>query len=162
MASHYDGAKYMDILNLGAGNKIVCAEGAINHDRTRHRPEIDIVWDLNQMPWPWDDNSFDVIVARAVFEHLKPDLVEVMNECWRILRPDGAIHLKLPNVASLRSHDDPTHRWFATLRTLDYFDPDTERGKAYSFYTDRHWQIIKAPHFNRAQTSIFAVLKVRK
>ena len=35
----------MRVLNLGAGNRIV--KGATNHDRYRHREEIDIAHDLN-------------------------------------------------------------------------------------------------------------------
>jgi len=54
----------VDILNLGAGNKP--REGAINHDLRQHRPEIDVAWDLNDLPWPWEAEQFDFIVARAV------------------------------------------------------------------------------------------------
>ncbi len=150
----------MEILNLGAGNKIMA--GAVNHDRIKHRDEIDVVWDLNVLPWPWQDNSFDMIVARAVLEHLNIDLLASLNECWRILRPGGVLHVKLPYWRADAAYADPTHRWQFCLESLDLFDPDTPRGQEYSFYTQRKWRIIKPPRLNRAQTSIYAALEVRK
>ena len=150
----------MRLLNLGAGNRIL--DGAVNHDRIKHRPEIDVVHDLNDLPWPWDDNSFDKIAALAVFEHLVPDLVQVLNECWRILAPGGEIVIKVPYWNSDNSYKDPTHRWFFSLGAFDQFDPDTERGRAYAFYTERKWKIVKPPRFNDARTSIYCTLQVRK
>ena len=153
------------ILNLGCGNKALTAkpgERVINHDRSPHRPEVTCVHDLNILPWPWPDASCDLIVARAVFEHLDMDLVRSLDECWRLLRPGGQLDLKLPYWRSEGSYDDPTHRWRYTLRSLEIFDPDTPRGKEYGFYTPRKWRILRAPRLNRAQTSIYAVLEVRR
>lgn len=150
----------MKILNLGAGNRVI--GDAVNHDVVKHRPEIAVVWDLNNMPWPWPDNSFDQIVARAVLEHIRPDLVQSLNECWRILRPGGQLFVKLPYWESEISHEDPTHRWFFALRSLDQFDPDTERGREYAFYTPRKWRILEPPVLNKARSSIIAKMQVRK
>jgi len=149
-----------DVLNVGAGNKII--PHAVNHDLHKHRPEIDVTHDLNDLPWPWADNSFDKIISCAVFEHLDIDLVKVLNECWRILRPEGICHLKLPHWNSESAHDDCTHRWFYGLGVLDQFDPDTKRGQDYSFYTPYKWKIIKRPELNRSQSSFAAQLRVRK
>ena len=149
-----------DILNLGCGDRPM--PGAVNHDRIKHRPEIDVAHDLNVLPWPWPDDAFDLVVARAVFEHLDIDLVKSLDECWRILRRGGQVGLKLPYFGAENSYVDPTHRWFFALGSFDQFDPDTERGKAYGFYTDRKWRIVKPARFNRAKTSIYATLEVRK
>lgn len=148
------------VLNLGAGNRIV--PGAVNHDRVKHRPEIDVVWDLNDLPWPWEDNSFDHVVARAVLEHIAPDLLQSLNECWRILAPGGTIHIKVPYWKADAAHEDPTHRWLFTLGSFDLFDPDTKRGREYAFYSDRKWKIIRPARLNNAKTSIFVDLQVRK
>ncbi len=150
----------MDILNLGAGNEII--GNAVNHDRTRHRSEIAVAWDLNNLPWPWPDNSFDQIVAKAVLEHLRLNLVESLNECWRLLRAGGQIFIKLPHWQSDISHQDPTHYWFFSVASLDQFDPDTKRGKIYAFYTERKWKILEPVVLNKAQSSIIAKLQVRK
>ena len=150
----------MDVLNLGAGNRII--EGAVNHDRIIHRPEISVAHDLNDLPWPWGDESFDLIVARAVFEHLRITLLESVSECWRILRPGGELQLKLPYWKHEHSFLDPTHYWQFGLRTCDIFDPDTEYGRAYAFYTDRKWRIVKGPKLNDVGSSIHVRMQVRK
>jgi SAM-dependent methyltransferase len=149
-----------ETLNLGAGNKPQA--GAVNHDLRKHRPEIDVAWDLNELPWPWADGSFDKIVARAVLEHLDIDLVHSLDECWRILRPGGSIYLKLPHWKSELAHSDPTHRWFFALGSFDQFDPDKRRGREYAFYTERRWRIVKGPKLNGAKSSIYVTMQVRK
>lgn len=150
----------MDILNLGCGHKPIT--GAVNHDVWKHRDYVDIACDLNEIPWPWEDETFDLVVAHSVFEHLVHDLVTTLNECWRILRPGGKLRLKLPHWNSDISHRDPTHRWFFSVGSLDQFDPDTRRGKEYDYYTDRKWRIVKRPALNNAQSSFRAVMEVRK
>lgn len=157
------------ILNLGAGNAPV--GDAVNHDRVRHRHEIDVEWDLNKLPWPWPDDRFDHIIAKAVLEHLDCDLVASLGECWRILRPGGSIFLKLP-LQCHESYDDPTHRWFYTLHSLDQFDPETRRGKTYNYYAlpkrgepARLWKILSVEYnkgVREASTSIIAKLRTRK
>ena len=150
----------MRTLNLGAGNKVL-AEG-VNHDRIKHRSEIDVAWDLNDLPWPWEDASFDLILAHAVFEHLRIDLVQALDECWRILRPEGVLKLKLPYWDSDQAHSDPTHRWFYSVRVLDTFLPETQRGRDYGFYTTRKWTTVRAAELNEGKTSITAALRVVK
>lgn len=146
-------------LNLGCGNKLL--EDAVNHDLHKHRPEIDVVWDLNILPWPWKDNEFDFINSSAVFEHLDIDLFACMAECWRILKPEGIVRVKLPHWESDSAHDDPSHRWYYSRGSFDQFDPDTRRGREYSFYTPYKWKILQV-RLNNAKSSIIAKLQVRK
>jgi SAM-dependent methyltransferase len=149
-----------DILNLGAGNKILA--GALNHDRTVHRPEIDVAWDLNVLPWPWPDESFDQVIAVAVLEHLQIDLLASVGEIWRLLRPGGQLYMKLPYWRHENTYTDPTHYWRFSLDTARVFDPDTEYGKRYRFYTNRKWRIVKGPKLNNARSSIHVTMVVRK
>lgn len=150
----------MKILNLGAGNSIV--SGAVNHDLVKHREEIDVTHDLNERPWPWSDESFDVVIAHSVFEHLRITLVEALDECWRILRPGAELFIKLPMWNSETSYRDPTHVWHLSPGALDYFDPDRKAGRAYHWYTPRKWEIVKGPWLNNAETSFLARMRVRK
>lgn len=147
----------MNVLNVGCGNRII--PGAVNHDRVKHRAEVDVVHNLNVLPWPFEDSSFEKIVALAVLEHLDIDLVASLNECHRILAPGGELVIKLPLQDGSNAYDDPTHRWFFTLRSLDQFCTETERGKAYSFYTPFKWAFVKVPHKNRAGTSLWATMR---
>ncbi len=155
----------MDILNLGCGNRILVpkpGETIINHDRVQHRDGIQAVHDLDVRPWPWADNSLDFILASSVFEHLKLTLVESLDECWRILRPGGRVRIKVPYWRSDNSYCDPTHRWFFSLGAFDQFDPDTKRGRDYSFYTERKWRIVIPAKANKEGTSIIVTMEVRK
>lgn len=152
----------MNTLNLGAGNRIV--NGAVNHDLYKHREEIDIAHDLNDLPWPWKDKSFDKIVAWAVFEHLKIDLITAMNECWRILRPDGKLRIKLPWCMAEASFNDPTHRYTVGRDVFNIFDRATRKGKLFgSFYLDElgrpvsSWK-IEVSHISRNGNNVVATL----
>ena len=47
-----------------------------------------VPWDVNQIP----AHSVDIILSRAVFEHILPkDLVNIVENCDRIVRLDGAM-----------------------------------------------------------------------
>lgn len=69
-------------------------------------------------PLPFDDASFDAVVAGELLEHLRfPD--ELVREIRRILRPRGVLVGSVPNAYRLQSRlrflrglppeDDPTH-----------------------------------------------------
>jgi SAM-dependent methyltransferase len=147
-------------LVLGCGDRPV--EGAVNHDRTAHRAEVDVVWDLNNYPWPWGNDAFDHIHADAVLEHLRLDLTYSMGECWRILRPRGTLYLKLPYWRHETSWRDITHYWKFALDSLDHFVPGTEVGDRYKFYVDRPWSYVRRPRLNPAKSSIIAELEAIK
>ena len=127
-------------INLGCGNRIM--DDCINHDVAAHRPEIDIVFDLNVIPYPLEDNQFERVYLWSVIEHLKPTPLETLNEIWRILKPGGILELKFPLPTSPTYHDDLTHRWANTIEAYEVVDPTTKTGKAYGFYTPYKWHII--------------------
>lgn len=136
----------MNILNLGAGNRLITeyneGDTVINHDIVAHRPEINCVWDLNITPWIWHDNEFDKIEFIAVVEHLKISPLESLNECHRILKKGGVLTIKYPLWNSPTFHDDLTHRWGLSELSLDYVIPGTRYGEAYSFYSPLKWKRI--------------------
>ncbi len=125
-------------LNLACGGDIV--PGYVNHDVARHRAEVDVAHDLRVLPWPWADDSAEVIRLLNVLEHL-PDVVPVIDECWRILQPGGLLHLSVPHYLHETAWLDPTHRRPFHLDSFDYFDPDTPWGQKYGFYTERKWRL---------------------
>lgn len=51
---------------------------------------------------PYDDNSFDAIVAMEIMEHIQDHEV-FFNEANRILEQGGSVYISTPNVLSLKS-----------------------------------------------------------
>ena len=141
----------MKTLNLGAGNYII--KDAINHDVIKHRPEIDVAWDLNELPWPWEDEAFDKVAALSVLEHLRQNLLTSIDEVWRILTPGGVAIIKLPFWKAGVSWEDPTHLHLVGPGIMNQFDPRTKRGRDYRFYTRRKWRIDKR-QMNKTGTSL--------
>ena len=147
----------MTKLNIGCGLDFL--PNAINHDLTKFDKRVNVAHDLNVFPWPWKDGQFDEVIAKAVLEHLDCDLVHSLNEIWRILKPGGLVTLKLPHWRSDLAHQDPTHRWFFSVKAFEQFDQRTPRGKQYAHYTKFHWKIVKQAELNKSQSSIHLVLK---
>jgi len=127
-------------LNLGCGTSPQDG-GFVNHDIIAHHDYVDVVHNLNEIPWPWEDEEFELVRAFSVFEHLENDLITTLNECWRIVKVGGILNVKFPIIGNPHLSDDPTHRWSWTMDTLDFVDPSTKYGKRYSYYTNRHWKI---------------------
>lgn len=128
------------ILNLGCGNDPM--GGAVNHDLGLYQPWVDVPWDLNVFPWPWDDNSFQTIVALDLLEHLD-SFIRFFDECWRIIKPSGRIAIRTPRWDSPNAVIDPTHKRCYHPESFDYLDPSTVWGQKYSMYTPRKWRKVE-------------------
>lgn len=87
---------------------------------------VDLVCDLNQYPWPLEDNSFDEIWARHIIEHVD-DAVSFLKEIHRIGKPGAKVHIKTPHFSSASSWADITHvrhlsvKWHATFTRSDRY-----------------------------------------
>ena len=62
-----------------------------------------VSWDLEQVPYPLGDESFDAVVMTEVYEHLRDYPIRALEEVHRILRPGGYLYFTTPNAAYLRS-----------------------------------------------------------
>lgn len=133
-------------------------EGFTFHDRERLWPHIDVAHDLNDFPWPWEDNSWDYIEASDILEHLRAKIIQFMDEAWRILAPGGYIYIHTAEAGSWQLNMDPTHTQGFMLQSFDYFDPETRHGKEYS-YSNKKWKIVKR---SEDPSGLYFVLQVRK
>ena len=97
-----DGLKVL----LGCGNEV--RPGWTHVDRVA-LDHVDVVHDLDVYPWPFGDNTAERIEAIDVLEHLN-DTVAFIDECWRILRADGVLHVQAVGWQSENLWRDPTHR----------------------------------------------------
>lgn len=108
------------ILDIGCGrNK---RAGAVGIDRIG-LPEVDVVHDLNDFPYPFADGSFDEIHAIHVIEHLD-SVLATMEEIHRLCRPGARVVIVTPHHSDAVSWQDPTHKWHLNNYSFLYFDPD--------------------------------------
>lgn len=110
-------------LNLGSGSQ-PRTPGVVNVDLVA-LPAVDVVHDLDVLPWPWDDASVKAIGAQDVFEHVA-DPVGFMTESHRVLESGGTLHIKSPHFRHQDAFTDPTHRRFCTPHTWDYWIKGTD------------------------------------
>lgn len=94
-----------------------------------HNP--DYVWDLNNLPLPFEDNTFNEIHAYEVLEHTGSQgdykfFFNQFNEFHRILGPDGVFIATVPAPKSPWAWGDPSHtrifckEWLTFLRQKSY------------------------------------------
>lgn len=110
-------------------------------------PGVDIIWDLEEFPWPLPDNCVTTAVASHVLEHINPHkgvFIKFMNEVWRVLKPGGQFAFVVPYAESFGMYQDPTHCNFINEATMNYFDPLHESG-FYQFYHPKPWKIVSQP-----------------
>jgi SAM-dependent methyltransferase len=60
-----------------------------------------IEWNLERLPFPLDDESFDAALMTEVIEHLREYPARSLAEVRRIIRPGGRLYLTTPNAAYL-------------------------------------------------------------
>lgn len=64
----------------------------------------------------------------------KDALFAFFDECWRILVPDGWLHVTWPSHRSDRAFQDPTHRRFPTAQTMCYMSEQWRRDNRLDHY----------------------------
>ena len=106
----------MKRLNIGCGAD--GKEGYINLDIAKLKG-VDVVHDLQKLPWPFKDNEFDYINAEQILEHLN-DIPSILIELWRVTKAGGKIHIEVPHYASPGAWFDLTHKHPFGWMSLDY------------------------------------------
>jgi SAM-dependent methyltransferase len=88
-------------------------------DGSAHECPLDL-FDVETDRFPYDDGSFDAIVAGEIFEHLYLQPWHLLREAWRCLDEDGLLVLSTPNAESL----ERLYLWLKR-RTVELgFNPD--------------------------------------
>jgi SAM-dependent methyltransferase len=128
-------------INLGAGS--LPEKGWINTD-IRPLSGIDVVHDLDCLPWPFEDGSAERIKAFDVYEHVY-DWRGFMAECHRILQIGGILAIHTSYYKNPSSYRDPDHKRFLHEESFDYWVPGTYLNSRYGpGYADgRHFEKLK-------------------
>lgn len=109
-------------------------------------PGVDLVWDLEKYPWPFEDNSVDEVHMQHFIEHVK-DLILLMNELHRIMKPLAKATIITPYYTSIRATQDPTHVRFMSEGSSLYWSKawrDREGLSHYNFTCDFYVMYIHA------------------
>lgn len=120
--------KYKQVmLDLGCGtNKVPKSLGV----DIVHLKGVDIVWNLNAFPYPFESSSMKEIFLNDVLEHLD-DPIKVLRECHRILEPNGRLNIRVVHWSHRYSYSDPQHQHFFSELVWEFFT-----GKRRPYYTD--------------------------
>lgn len=110
-------------LELGCGNHPT--QGYTHHDRWKHSQHVDLAFELESIPWPLLAGSVTALLAIDVFEHLKLDVQVWLDECWRVLRPNGQLTMRLPAYDNPYSWRDPTHQRVFHPESFLYWCPNS-------------------------------------
>lgn len=108
-------------INFGCGRFPI--PGWVNVDLDP-QAQADVRHNLEQFPYPFESGSADEIMASHVLEHLH-DPFAAMGEFARILRPGGALTIRVPHFSRGFTHAD--HKRGFDVSFPLYFDP-TFRG----------------------------------
>ena len=107
------------------------------------------VCDIEKESLPYPDSTVDEIYSSQVFEHLR-DLNSVMDECHRVLRPNGLLHIVVPYWSSEGAFRDPTHVRFFSEKSFDYW----EVGNECAYYSAVAPYKIESVEFNLHPSSL--------
>lgn len=107
----------MKTLDIGCGDKK--ESGSTGMDIFGY-PGVDIVHNVNQTPWPLEDNQFERVICQHVIEHVD-NVVEFMREIHRISKPGAVIEITTPHFSSINSWSDPTHKAHFSLQWYKVF-----------------------------------------
>lgn len=91
--------------------------------------EPDVVWNLEELPLPFEDDTFDEIHAYEVLEHIGKQgdwrgFFDQWAEFYRILKPGGFLAATCPSYKSMWAWGDPSHTRVLTRGTLVFLDQE--------------------------------------
>jgi len=122
-------------INLGCGfNKI---PGYVNIDSALE-VNPDLLMDLDNpcLPLPFLDNEVEEVLATHALEHIH-NLIPLMNEIYRILKPGGIFKIRVPHSGSKEAFQDPTHVRFFNENSWQYFTKEVSQAfPGYGIKTD--------------------------
>jgi SAM-dependent methyltransferase len=90
-----------------------------------HKP--DVVWNLEALPLPFEEDSFDEVHAYEVLEHTGSQgdyefFFKQWSDFWRILKPGGMFFATVPYWKSKWAWGDPSHKRVVQPESLIYLD----------------------------------------
>lgn len=156
----------VDKLNLGCGTDY--RDRWVNADM-RRSVNPDVVVNLEQLPLPFTDDAFDVILLDNVLEHVS-DQLEVLRELYRISKPRARIIVRGPHWNSHGAWIDPTHtrpfsyKTFEHYLVSDLFEVESVSATTIRFgrFLPEKFALLLADHVGHIVSEIEVVVRVSK
>jgi SAM-dependent methyltransferase len=115
--------------------------------------------DIEALPLPFSDESFDAVVASHVIEHVgRPHTL--LAEIFRVLRIGGVVYLECPSTRSLYLPSMPFK--FEEFRSLNFYDDPTHVGRPHSrqslyrLFRMHHAEVLDCAHVASARMALTA------
>lgn len=113
------------IIDLGCGHQK--EPGSVGLDNAV-LPGVDVVHDLLELPYPFEDESAETIYLKHVLEHfILSDIQRILAEVYRILKPGGMVDIRLPHAFCVAAWADPTHKSAFTFGSGKFFDAQSPK-----------------------------------
>jgi len=137
--------KMLDSNKLNIGCRSDIKPNYVNLDSTP-LPGVDVAYDLNKLPWPFEDNTYTEIFCKNVLEHLS-DTVKIMEEIYRISKSDCRVFIRVPYWNSYVTYADPTHKKGFHKMQFEFFYPTKEACKNRPYYSNARFKIVRLDYF---------------
>lgn len=125
-------------LNFGCGLDIKEDTDWINAD-IQIGPGIDTTFDFDEFPYPFEDNTFEYILADNVLEHLV-DCRKVIHELHRICQPGAIIMIRVPYWNAKCAYNDIGHKHYFNERAFELL---VGVGHSYQHDTSNRLRIVE-------------------
>lgn len=149
-------------LNLGCGDDY--RDDYVNVDIGNCKKDVE--HDLEDFPYPFEDNSFSEILMQHCIEHISRDnFPKLVQELHRICKPDAVVKIAAPYYLSRNAYTDFTHKNFMTEESFAYFDPRhplRKLGKIYGLECEFYVECGLNNNRLHPETSIYYELKAIK
>lgn len=135
-------------LDLGCGQNV--REGFTGIDIVKTHESV-IAHDLMRTPWPIESNVVTEMYSSHFIEHIpamrtygKDLFFAFFDEAFRVAKPDCVFNVRWPALQSVRAFQDPTHRRYIPLETIDYLSIDGRVKLGVNHYNvNCNWEIIE-------------------
>ena len=131
----------MEILDIGCGNNKFKRFGChVTGIDIVDLPGVNIIHDMEQFPYPFNDSSFGKIIMQHSLEHVSKENytnIKIIDEAHRLLIPQGQLIVEVP-IGQWFNYD-PTHKNYVGYWYWKYFSNDFPL----NFYTKTRFKLIK-------------------
>jgi len=101
---------------------------------------VDLVYDLNVVPYPFDSETFDWVIMNDILEHLD-NPIDVIREVHRILKKGGKLYIRVLYWNHKYNYSDPQHKHAFTEIYFEFFT-----GKRRAYYFDFKFEDMKVEY----------------